>query len=262
MKFHLFQSLALLFVVVVASHASVDPAVINDCDLLARLTLYTFDFVTKKALFILEKDLHKGKNVNLHISKDAVTSPYVPRQVADSLPFTSNKIQDIYKAFKVSPASLEASLIEKTCNKCEKASNKEEDHYCANSLESMVDFASSKLGKRVKAVSTQVDGNESAALQGYKVEGVRKLNGDDAVVCHQQYYGYAVQYCHKASKINAYMVSLVGENNVKAKAISVCHEDTSSWNPKHLAFQVLNVKPATYAVCHFLVENEAAWVPY
>lgn len=215
------------------------------------------------ALFILEKDLHKGKSVNLHISKDAETPPSVPRQVADSLPFTSNNIQDIYKAFKVNPASLEASLIEKTCNKCKKAYSKKQDHYCANSLESMVDYASSKLGKRVKAVSTQVDGNESAAaLQGYKVEGVRKLNGDNAVVCHQEYYGYAVHYCHKASKINAYMVSLVGENNVKAKAISVCHEDTSSWNPKHLAFQVLNVKPGTYAVCHFLVENEVAWVPY
>ncbi|GKA29996.1 BURP domain-containing protein [Tanacetum coccineum] len=63
----------------------------------------------------------------------------------DSLPFTSNKIQDIYKAFKVNPGSLEASLIKKTIINCEKASNKEEDQYCANSLESMVDYASSKL---------------------------------------------------------------------------------------------------------------------
>lgn len=53
-------------------------------------------------------------------------------------------------------------------------------------------------------------------------------------------------------------IALVGENNVQMKAISVCHEDTTSWNPKHLAFQVLNVKPGS----HFLVENDVAWVPY
>ncbi|MFS7923041.1 putative BURP domain-containing protein [Helianthus anomalus] len=215
------------------------------------------------ALFFLENDLHAGKTINLHISKDTTaTPPFVPRDVAESMPIASNKLQDIYKEFKVKPDSIEAKLVKETVNECEMASNKDADQYCAASLESMVDFVASKLGKRVKAMETRVVGNESRSLQGYKVEEVKKLNGDDGVVCHQEYYGYAVYFCHKTPKISAYMVSLVGENNVRAKATFLCHEDTSSWSPKHLAFIVLNVKPGTSAVCHFLLENVVAWVPY
>ncbi|XP_076935849.1 BURP domain protein RD22-like [Bidens hawaiensis] len=309
MKFHPLQVLALLFLVLAAGHATVDPEIYfksvlpntpipktikhslsNDISINTNHKgniSYVFgntknvfpnykyhcaatpeQMMDKKttALFFLENDLHAGKIVNLQISKDATaTPPFIPREIADSMPIASNKLQDIYKEFKVNPDSLEAKLVNETVKECEKASNQGEDEYCATSLEAVADFVVSKLGKRVKAFETQVDGNERASLQGYKVEEVKRLNGDDGVVCHQEYYGYAVYYCHKTPKISAYMVSLVGENkdNVKAKATLVCHEDTSSWNPKHLAFLVLNVKPGTTtAVCHFLVENVIAWVPY
>lgn len=214
-------------------------------------------------LFFLENNLHPGKRINVHISKDTTATPlFLPRQVADSMPIASSKLQDIYKEFKVNLGSIEAKLVKETVNECEKVSNQEDDQYCANSLESMVDFVALKLGKRIKAIATRVYGNESTPLQEYIVEDVKQLNGDNGVACHQEYYGYAVFYCHKTPKIRLYMVSLVGENNVKAEALLVCHEDTSSWNPKHLAFMVLNVKPGTSAVCHLLVENVVAWVPY
>ncbi|XP_071727422.1 BURP domain-containing protein 5-like [Rutidosis leptorrhynchoides] len=296
MEFHLFQSATLLFLGFIISHAAIDPEVyfksmlpntpmpksIKDSlsnDVTTSLVLgkpktpFTeYDspvsneqirVLQASSRFFLEKNLKEGKTVKLHVSKElSTTPPFVPRQVADSWPITSNNIQDIYEAFKVTPGSIEADLIKKTVNVCEKASNHEEDQYCATSLESMVDFAASKLGKNVKVISTQVNGVENTPLHGYKVEDVMKLNGDTGVVCHQEYYAYAVNYCHKAPKINAYMVSLVGEDNVRTDALSICHQDTSSWNPKHLAFQVLDVKRGTDAVCHFLVEDEVVWVPY
>lgn len=212
------------------------------------------------ALFFLEKDMHPGKKVNMHMGKDTTPPSFIPRQVADTLPFTSNKLQEIMEAFKVKPRSMEAKLIKKTVKQCEKASKQGDDQFCATSLESMVDFATSKLGKSVKAISTQIDGNESTTAQGYRVEEVRKLVGDSAVVCHRQYYAYAVHYCHKTPNVNAYMIFLVGDKDVRAKSISICHEDTSSWNPKHLAFEALNVKPGTDSVCHFLVEDEIVWM--
>ncbi|KAI3756170.1 hypothetical protein L1987_55986 [Smallanthus sonchifolius] len=307
MEFHLLHIQAILFLVLVASHANVDPETyfksvlpntpipkaikdslsndisINTADQKGS-TSYVLSnpkevipnykyhcaaspeqIMNKKtsALFFLENSLRAGKRINLHISKDTSATPlFVPREVADSMPIASNKLQHIYNQFKVNPESTEAKLVNKTVNECEQASIVGKDQYCATSLESMVDFVASKLGKRVKGIETQVDGNERAPLQGYKVEEVKKLNGDDGVICHQEYYGYAVYYCHKTPKISSYKVSLVGENNVRAKAVLVCHEDTSSWNPKHLAFMVLNVKPGTNAVCHFLVENVVAWVPY
>ncbi|WVZ21601.1 hypothetical protein V8G54_008923 [Vigna mungo] len=39
----------------------------------------------------------------------------------------------------------------------------------------------------------------------------------------------------------------------------VCYTDTSQWNPKHLAFQVLKVKPETVLVRHFLPEDHVVW---
>nr|GLL16852.1 BURP domain protein RD22-like [Ipomoea trifida] len=54
--------------------------------------------------------------------------------------------------------------------------------------------------------------------------------------------------------------SLVGANGAKVKAAVVCHKDTSAWNPKHLAFQVLKIKPGTVPVCHFLPEDHIVWV--
>ncbi|KAF2285797.1 hypothetical protein GH714_007828 [Hevea brasiliensis] len=47
-------------------------------------------------------------------------------------------------------------------------------------------------------------------------------------------------------------VPMVGDDGSKAKAIVVCHTDTSAWSPKHYAFQVLEVKPGGPPICHFL----------
>ncbi|KVH91536.1 BURP domain-containing protein [Cynara cardunculus var. scolymus] len=214
-------------------------------------------------LFFVEKEMRPGKKIKLHLSKDTTTPPaFVSRQVANLSPLRSTRLDNIFEAFSVHPGSVEAKLIKQTVVKCEKARDQRQDQYCATSLESMVDYATSKLGKRVKPISTRVNGKESTALQEYRVEGVKKLAADNVVVCHQEYYAYAVHYCHKSSKINAYEVSLVGDNNMRGDAISICHEDTASWNPKHVAFQVLSVKPGTVSVCHFLVEDEVAWVAY
>ncbi|KDP46067.1 hypothetical protein JCGZ_06578 [Jatropha curcas] len=60
---------------------------------------------------------------------------------------------------------------------------------------------------------------------------------------------------------NVYMIPLVGADGSKAKALIVCHLDTSAWNPKHFAFQVLNVKPGGPPVCHFLNSDTIVWVP-
>ncbi|PHU09676.1 BURP domain-containing protein 3 [Capsicum chinense] len=47
-----------------------------------------------------------------------------------------------------------------------------------------------------------------------------------------------------------FMVSMVGDDGTKVNAVSVCHEDTASMNPKALPFQLLNVKPGDKPI-HF-----------
>uniref|UniRef100_A0A7N0TMI4 BURP domain-containing protein n=1 Tax=Kalanchoe fedtschenkoi TaxID=63787 RepID=A0A7N0TMI4_KALFE len=211
-------------------------------------------------VFFLEKDLSPSTEMNLLFTKSANGATFLPRQVSDSLPFSSAKLSSILSQFSIAPGSVEAEEVKQTVSECEQPAAKGEEKYCATSLESIVDFATSKLGKNVQAVSTEVD--RETPVQKYTVlKGVKKIGGanGEAVVCHKENYPYAVFYCHATSTTRAYVVPLVGADGTRAEATAVCHTDTASWNPKHLAFQVLNVKPGTLPVCHFLPEDHIVW---
>jgi len=212
------------------------------------------------ALFFLEKDLKRGAKMNLHFTKTTnAETTFLPRQEADKIPFSSEKMPEILDHFSVTPDSKEAEVMKKTIKECEEPGIKGEEKYCATSLESMVDFTTSKLGKNVQPISTEVE-KKPNKLEEYRVSGVKKMGGEKSVVCHKQNYAYAVFYCHKSTTTKAYVVSLVGIDGMKAKAVAVCHTDTSAWNPKHLAFQVLKVKPGMVPVCHYLPEDHVVWV--
>ncbi|XP_076923003.1 BURP domain protein RD22-like [Bidens hawaiensis] len=215
------------------------------------------------ALFFLEKDMHKGNAMNLHFTKTtSPSSTFLPRKVADTIPFSSKKLPELYTRFSIKPNTVESESMKKTIDECEDKGMEGEKKYCATSLEAMVDFSTSELGKKVKAVSTEVNARISTPLQKYTIAEAKKLASDVAVVCHKQNYPYAVFYCHKTITTKAYVVSLLGIDGTKAKAVAVCHTDTVKWNPKHLAFMVLKVKPGATPVCHFLPEDHVVWVPY
>ncbi|KAG5540632.1 hypothetical protein RHGRI_020753 [Rhododendron griersonianum] len=202
------------------------------------------------ALFFLEKDLKRGTKMTLHFTKTTnAEATFLPRPVAVKIPFSSDKMPEILD---------QLSIMKNTIKECEEPGIKGEEKYCATSLESMIDFTTSKLGKSVQPISTEVD--RETQLQKYRVSEVKKTGGEKSVVCHKQNYAYAVFYCHKTSTTKAYVVSLDGVDGTKAKAVAVCHTDTSAWNPKHLAFQVLKVKSGTVPICHFLPEDHVVWV--
>ncbi|KAJ9183467.1 hypothetical protein P3X46_007313 [Hevea brasiliensis] len=141
-----------------------------------------------------------------------------------------NFLQEIYNQFSVKQGSMEAEIIKNTMKDCEEPGIKGQEKHCATLLE-MIDFSTSVLGKNVQAISKEVEN------QTHKEDG--------------QNYACAVFYCHSTQTTRAYM----------AQAVAVCHTDTSAWNPKHLAFQVLKVKPGTVPACHFLPQDHAVWVP-
>ncbi|KAK9941314.1 hypothetical protein M0R45_017922 [Rubus argutus] len=212
--------------------------------------------------FFLEKDLHMGNKMTLHFPKttNATAATLLSRKVANPIPFSKSKLPQILNYFAVKPNSAEAQVIKQTIEECEAPSIKGEYKYCATSLESLVDFTVSRLGKYVQIYSTEAE-NENK--QEYKIaKGVVQRIGDRSVVCHQQNYVYAVFYCHEDRSTRAYVVPLVGADGTKAEAVAVCHTDTSDWNKQHLAFQVLKIKPGTLPICHFLTSgNQLLWVP-
>ncbi|KAI5354957.1 hypothetical protein L3X38_007852 [Prunus dulcis] len=216
------------------------------------------------AIFFLEKDMRPGTTMSFQFPINSNTATFLPRERAQSIPFSSNKLPEIFNHFSVKPTSVEAKTIKQTIEECEAPGIKGEEIYCATSLESMVDFSTSKLRTRnVQAISTEVL-EKGATMSMHKhttMPGLKKLAGDKVVVCHKQNYPYAVFYCHVIKPTAAYVLPLKGDDGVKVKAVAICHLDTSEWNPKHLAFQIIKVKPGTIPICHFLPTNHIVWVP-
>ncbi|KAJ7948537.1 BURP domain protein RD22 [Quillaja saponaria] len=209
--------------------------------------------------FFFEQDLHPGKKMTLLFTMGENEATFLPYKDAQSIPFSSDKLPEIFKTFSVEAESMEAERLKYTVEVCEKPGIKGEDKYCATSLESLIDYTVSKLGKNVQVLTTEIE-KETKKQQYNIVKGVQKV-GDRAVVCHKLNYAYAVFYCHEIEATTVYTVPLVAADETKTKAVAVCHANTDRWNRKHLAFQELQVKPGTVPVCHFLVPNTLIWVP-
>ncbi|KAI8002824.1 BURP domain-containing protein 3 [Camellia lanceoleosa] len=200
--------------------------------------------------------------MNLDLSKEANGVTFLPRTVAQSMPFSSNEFPKILNRFSVKPNSAEAKIMKKTIEDCtEMPASKGEQKYCATSLESMIDFCTSMLGKRVEALSTELE--KETQLRKYSVVGFKKIGGGEVAVCHMLKYPYAVFSCHNVHSTRVYMVSLESaeDGGTKAKGVAVCHTDTAAWNPNFEAFQMLKVKPGTVPICHILPEDNIAWLP-
>lgn len=221
-------------------------------------------------IYMLETQMAPGKRVEvqLHASPAPHTiSTFLPRKVADSIPFSSDKLPEILDRFSVDPKSKEASAIKNTINECHDWVAAEENKYCATSLEGMVEFAKSVLGDRLNPISpTNADSTGHAnrvSKTEYRITRVDRVADYESpvVVCHKEPYPYAVFYCHKLKRTAVYTVSLASNKGaLNDKATAVCHKDTSWWNPKHISLQMLKIKPgSTIPVCHFLAYNSVIW---
>ncbi|XP_010519915.1 PREDICTED: BURP domain protein RD22 [Tarenaya hassleriana] len=218
------------------------------------------------AMFFLEKDLRPGQDMTVRFGRTddgyGGGAVFLPRGVSETVPFGSERFSEVLNRFGVEPGSDEAKMMKKTVEECEGRGISGEEKYCATSLESMVDFCVSKLGKdRVRAISTEVE-KENRPMQKYAISagGAKKVSeSDNLVVCHKQKFPFTVYYCHKTRATSAYVVPLEGADGTRVKAVVVCHKDTSAWNPNHLAFKVLHVEPGTVPICHFLPQDNVVW---
>ncbi|KAJ9183967.1 hypothetical protein P3X46_007759 [Hevea brasiliensis] len=215
--------------------------------------------INRNATFIfLDKDLHPGTKINLYFARRATKTKFLPRQVANMITFSSNNYSEILHKFFIKRYSTKAEIMKKTIEEREKPALQGESKYCATSLEAMVDFSTTKLRKNIQVLVTQIDKDGTQPPEFQISQEVKKIGGK-IVACHVQNYVYPIFYCHETHTVMAYMVPLVGIDGTKVKAVAVCHSDTSKWNPRHLAFQVLKVKPGAVPVCHFLPADHIAW---
>ncbi|XP_060168385.1 BURP domain protein USPL1-like [Lycium barbarum] len=218
-------------------------------------------------VFFLMDDLKQGEAITVSFPRrDLSSSPsFLPREEADSVPFSLKELPNLLRRFSFSKNSPQAKAIEDTLRECEVPPIKGETKYCASSFEAMLDFVQGIMGEKTqfKALSTTHLSNSTPLLQKYIIlDAPLEVAAPKMVACHTMPYAYAVFYCHYTiSKSKVFKVSLGGENGDKVEAIAVCHLDTSEWSPSHVSFQVLGILPGTSPICHFFPSDNLVWVP-
>ncbi|XP_074309607.1 BURP domain protein RD22-like [Silene latifolia] len=213
---------------------------------------------SKYPVYFLETDLiHPGKTLKLNFMKTEDHAKFLPIQLAKSIPFSSNDFPQILNIFSVKANTSSAEIMETTIKACETKAMSQENKLCAVTLEDMVDHVKSHVGNKVSTLQGYVEKNIQNVHQ---IVNPKKVESDVSMVCHKTGYPYAVFYCHNLKKTVLYKVSMVDSEGKKMDAVGVCHKDTSSWNPKHVSFQLLKVKPGSVPICHFLDERSIAYV--
>ncbi|WVZ92354.1 hypothetical protein U9M48_038427 [Paspalum notatum var. saurae] len=182
----------------------------------------------------------------------------LPRHVADSIPFATAALPQVLALLGVSPSSAEAAAMAKTLRTCELPPLAGEPMFCATSLEALVESAKEALGANdVRAVTSTLP-RAGAPLQLYTVRAVRPVDGASFVVCHDEVYPYTVYRCHGTGPARAYM-KMEGERGGAVTVATVCHTDTSRWNPDHISFKLLGTKPGGAPVCHLMPYGHIIW---
>lgn len=217
------------------------------------------------AMFFLEEEFHTGKKLTLYGKLLKKSTPgsgifFLPRPLAETIPFSSDKLSVALDMLNISQGSHTALAMKHTLQLCEIPAISGEIRYCTTSLESMIDHATSTLGTSgVSVLETNVPCNLSS--QRYTITGIPFQSKSGSVICHGHPYPYAVYYCHQTQHTTVALVSLQGDDGSTGEAVTVCHADTTWWNPQHFVFKALNVKPGGAPICHLLPGEHVLWLP-
>lgn len=222
-------------------------------------------------VFFFHDVLRPGSVITPTIPVTTSLPTLLSRREADSLPFSTERLDDILAMF--APVSLTmADEIRWTLDTCEHPRPLPgEKAGCATSLESLAKLPAALLGTRnVRAFSGDMPidpmGTTTAQRGRYNVKAVQKLSESSPMVavCHDLTYPYAVFFCHTTDPAAAYLVTLEAEDGMAPdmEVLAVCHLDTSQWSPRHPFLEAHNLKPGDVAdVCHFLSKLSVVWVP-
>ncbi|XVF18961.1 hypothetical protein REPUB_Repub11eG0069200 [Reevesia pubescens] len=197
------------------------------------------------------------------IKDHSLYPPFLPKEVADIIPFSSSHASNILQFFSVSPDSPKGKAVQDTLRKCELDAAKGETKICATSFEILHGFLRKAFGPEVdfKFISTSHPTMTTPTLQNYTIlEPPREIQSAKKVACHPLPYLYAIYYCHfDATETKTFKLPLVGDSGDKVEALVVCHMDTSGWSSNHIAFRMLGIKHGNSA-CHVFTQGNLVWI--
>ncbi|KAF5448794.1 hypothetical protein F2P56_029296 [Juglans regia] len=217
-----------------------------------------------KSGFFTMDDLFVGKTMPLRFPIQEFPH-FLPREEADSIPFSMAQLSNVLQLYSILPGSPSAQAMENTLQQCESLPTKGEIKHCATSLESMLGFVHNIMGSWANLDVLTITHPTVATVseQNYSVLRIsEEIYAPKWVACHPLQYPYKVFYCHFIERSKIFKVLLGGENEHKVEAVAVCHMDTSDWDPDHILFRQLGIKPgSTSPICHFLPVYHLVWVP-
>lgn len=220
------------------------------------------------SMFIREEDLLKPGTIHQlqYLGPSDLGPPFMSRnEVQTKVPFNSQHLSQILAAFSIDPSSKEAQMMKSTLNRCEDPL-RFNHHFCASSMEDMVDYVSSEFqplvaSKDLNVLSVAVTPPMEVSRR-YRITKVKNAGeGKDTISCHKAAFPYGAFMCHHLEGASAYRVQLqsLDNENLKVDALVGCHHDTSDWSPLYGAFEVLALKPGQ-TVCHFLLADNVIFI--
>ncbi|KAG8383168.1 hypothetical protein BUALT_Bualt05G0156600 [Buddleja alternifolia] len=186
---------------------------------------------------------------------------FLPRAIVSKLPFSTSRISELKKFFHAGDDSGMATMIIDSLSECERAPSPGETKRCVASIEDMIDFSTSVLGRNVAVRTTENTQGYNGNIMIGQVEGINGGNVTRSVSCHQSLFPYMLYYCHAVPKVRVYEADILDPTS-KTKinhGVAICHLDTSSWSTGHGAFIALGSGPGKIEVCHWIFENDMTW---
>ncbi|XP_059656102.1 polygalacturonase 1 beta-like protein 3 [Cornus florida] len=212
--------------------------------------------------FFRERMLKSGTVMPMPDIRDKMpVRSFLPRVISSKLPFSTSKLTELKQIFHAGDNSSMESILADGLSECERAPSPGETKRCVGSVEDMIDFATSVLGRNVEVRTTQ---NTNGSTRNVMIGSVKGINGGKvtkSVSCHQSLFPYLLYYCHSVPKVRVYEADLL-DPKTKAKinrGVSICHLDTTDWSSGHGAFAALGSGPGKIEVCHWIFENDMTW---
>lgn len=217
-----------------------------------------------RTLFFMEQELLPGKTMRFQLMNRTNQATFLPRRLAESTPFSLDKLPDAYNQFSIVPASPEGSLLRRSLQKCHDISLKGwKNETCVTSLESMIDLVKTVLGKNVEAFSSEVKQEDAQIRQIYTSDGIKKIEASKFLACHKLNYPFGLFYCHTFDSHEAYgvRVPLKGSNGGEVVGVGVCHIKRNAWEPyiARTPNRMAAVREGRVSLCHILAGDTTVW---
>ncbi|CAA6665503.1 unnamed protein product [Spirodela intermedia] len=155
---------------------------------------------------------------------------FLPRSIAQKLPFSTARLEDMNRAFNATPDTALAKAMASTVAECERAPSRGETKRCATSVEDMIDFATAVLGSDVVVRSTESAAGSRRSFVVGKVTGVDGGRVTRAVSCHQSLFPFQVYYCHSVPKVRVYEAEILAGAAEKINhGVAICRIEVCHW---------------------------------